>query len=113
MARLPQTNIPYSRVKLSIAQKILDLGYLGKITVAGEGIEKHIAIDLKYRGKVSFITAIERVSKPGRRMYIGAGKLKPVLSGYGSSILSTSQGIMSDQEARKAKVGGEIICRIW
>jgi len=113
MADLKKTEVPFSKLKFALAEKILELGYVRNISVSGEGKSKLITLELKYKGKTSVISGIKRISKPGRRNYVASKNIKPILSGYGTSILTTSKGVLSDKEARQAQVGGEILCQIW
>lgn len=113
MARLKQVEIPYSKMKESLAAKFEQLNYVAKVDVVGEGKQKKIVVKLKYKNKISVITGLKRISTPGRRNYVSAKDIKPTLSGYGVSILTTNKGILSDKEARQAGVGGEIVCQVW
>ena len=90
-------------------------GFVQDFEILSEGINKTILISLKYTGKkrMPIITTLQRVSKPGVRVYSGAKKLPRVLGNLGIAIISTSQGLMTDAQARKMKVGGEILCYIW
>ena len=118
-AKHSRVDIPASTLKVEIA-KILELeGYIGGFkVVGGPGDEKQpfavIRIALKYgpRGE-RVISGIERVSRPGRRVYFGRHEVPPVLAGLGTSILTTSRGVMTGREAVKAGVGGEVLCNIW
>lgn len=113
LAQKEQTSVPHSKLKQSIAEKLLQLDYLSGVDVAGEGKDKTLLITLRYQGKTSVISGLKRVSKPGRRSYVSLKDIKPVLSGHGAAILSTNKGILSDKEAKQAQVGGEVICHIW
>lgn len=112
-AKQKATAIPYSTVKEAIAHKLAELNYLKDVQVSGEGKNKQILVSLVYQSDRPVVTGLQRVSKPGRRVYSKAKDLQPVLSGYGSFLISTSQGIMSDVQARQASIGGEIICKVW
>lgn len=107
------TKIPYSNTKLALAQKLSELGYLETVDVSGEKHLRQITVKLKYKNKTPLVTGLKRISKPGRRVYTNAKDIKPVLSGYGSTILSTSKGILSDKEAKNVGIGGEVICQVW
>ncbi len=107
-------DIPGSKMKIRIAEILKSEGYINNFQVISEGPKKTIRIFLKYDEKRRpVIEGLKRVSKPGRRVYAGYREIPKVLNGYGINIVSTSKGIMTDKEARKAKVGGEIICSIW
>ncbi|MBW0594264.1 30S ribosomal protein S8 [Mycoplasmopsis anatis] len=106
-------SIPYSNKKAKILDLILAEGYISSYAVEGEGVEKTLVVTLKYKGSQSAIVGIKRISKPGLRVYVKADELPKVLSGYGTAIISTSKGIMTDKTARKENVGGEVIAYIW
>ena len=108
--------IPYSGIKLALARKIESLGYLSEVTAATHPTIKNariITAGLVYKNKLPILTHIKRVSKPGRRVYVTVNHQEVVLAGLGSTILTTSHGVLTDREAKLAGVGGEIICRIW
>jgi small subunit ribosomal protein S8 len=106
--------IPKSRLKIGIAEVLKKEGYIDGFDLVEEGVQGAIEIKLKYGpdGEI-VINKIERQSKPGRRLYGGIGDLKPVLNGLGIAVLSTSKGVLSDREARRQKIGGEILCTVW
>ncbi|MDH5510113.1 MAG: 30S ribosomal protein S8 [Nitrospinota bacterium] len=104
---------PASKIKAEIAALLAQQGYISAFKIMKEGVQGSIAIKLKYRDGKPAIRGLKRVSRPGRRVYVGAGEIMPVLSGTGSAILSTNKGILTDMEAREAKVGGEVLCHIW
>ncbi|QDY88537.1 30S ribosomal protein S8 [Mycoplasma anserisalpingitidis] len=106
-------SIPYSNKKAKILDLILAEGYISSYAVEGEGVDKSLVVTLKYKGSQSAIVGIKRISKPGLRVYVKADELPKVLSGYGTAIISTSKGIMTDKTARKENVGGEVIAHIW
>ncbi len=106
-------DVPYSKTKKKIAQVLQDLEYLSSIKVQEEGVKKKLVIKLKYKDDEAAIRNLERVSKPGCRIYVTHDKLPVVLSGYGQAIVSTSRGIMTANEARKKGIGGELICKVW
>lgn len=112
MARKTQVSFPFSKMKLAIAKILKDNGYIGDIKEEGDK-KKEILVQLVYKNGKPAISQIKRVSKPGKRVYAGAQDLKLVLGGYGVSIVSTSVGIMTNKEARKANAGGEIICEVY
>lgn len=106
--------IPKSKLKIGIADVLKKEGYIEGFETVEEGVQGALDLKLKYGpdGEV-VINRIERQSKPGRRLYGGIEDLKPVLNGLGIAVLSTSKGILSDREARRQKVGGEILCTVW
>ena len=106
--------IPASNVKKAIAQILLDEGYIQSFTVEEDGKQGVIHITLKYgQNKSQIITGIRRVSKPGLRIYTNVEDMPRVMKGLGIAILSTSKGIMTDKQARKANVGGEVLAFVW
>lgn len=117
LARHELTRLPASGVKQAIAELLKTEGYVADVRQEEWGPKKHktLTIVLKYgsdRGDCAF-HGIRRVSRPGRRVYVRYDQIPRVLSGLGVSILSTSQGMMTDKQARKLKVGGELICEVW
>jgi small subunit ribosomal protein S8 len=114
MARHKTVVVPGSKLKLEIVRILKEEGYIEDYRVIEEKPQIKIEIVLKYdEKKRPVIAGIKRVSKPGRRIYRGYKELPKVLNGLGMAIISTSQGIMTDHEARKRRVGGEVICEIW
>jgi len=105
--------IPFSKFKFSIAEILEKEGLIGKISAQGRKTNKTIKIELKYDGNNPAISSIKRVSKQGQRIYIKKDELRPVRQGYGVVIISTSQGLMTNTEARKKGLGGELICEIY
>ena len=106
-------DIPASKMKKSIAQILLDEGYIKNFQLIDDGTQGIIRITLKYNGNEKAISALRRVSKPGLRVYAGADELPKVLHGLGIAIVSTSKGVMTDKAARAAHVGGEVLAFIW
>jgi small subunit ribosomal protein S8 len=110
-------SIPYSKIKEAIATVMSQEGYIEDFKVLPEKPQAVLQIKLKYiggrRDRRSVISGLERVSRPGRRVYVGKQRIPWVLSGMGVAILTTSKGIMTGQEARKQGVGGEVLCKIW
>ena len=104
-------DIPASKMKLSIADILVDEGYIAKYDLTGEGVNKNIHVTLKYGADKNekIISGLKRISKPGLRIYADAENLPRVLGGLGIAIISTSQGVMTDKEARKRKIGGEVL----
>lgn len=113
-ARHESVDVPASKLKAEILRIMKAEGFIKNYKVLGEGEKKTIKIILKYNkdGKPA-IKGLKRVSKPGRRVYVGFEEIPPVISGYGCSVLSTSQGVLTDKEARAKRAGGEILCSIW
>ena len=112
-ARHETVDIPASKLKISIAQILLEEGYIKSYQVLEGGYQGVIRITLKYLGKEKVITGLRRVSKPGLRMYAGADDLPKVLRGLGIAIVSTSKGVMTDKKARAEHVGGEVLAFVW
>lgn len=113
-AKHDSVDVPASKVKKAIAQILLDEGYIASFTVIEDGKQGVIHITLKYgQNKTQIITGIRRVSKPGLRIYTNVEDMPKVMKGLGIAILSTSKGIMTDKEARKANVGGEVLAYVW
>jgi small subunit ribosomal protein S8 len=119
-ARHARVDVPMSKVKIEIARILQDEGYIHGYKVVDErtpgdrGTRQVLRIALKYgpRGE-TVISGIERISRPGRRVYFGRHEVPPVLAGLGMSILTTSRGVMTGREAVKAGVGGEVLCNVW
>ena len=105
--------IPFSKLKFGIAEILEKEGFIDKVEKRGRKIKKVIEIKLKYEDKKPVISGLKRISKPGQRIYLSAQEIRRVRSGYGISIISTSKGLMTNKEARKKNMGGEIICEIW
>ena len=113
-AKHDTVDVPASNMKKSIAQILLDEGYIKSYQIVDDGTQGMIHITLKYNaGKEKVITGLRRVSKPGLRVYVGADELPQVLRGLGIAIVSTSKGIMTDKAARAAHVGGEVLAFVW
>lgn len=114
-ARFKSVTVHMSRINLNIAKVLKKSGYVvGYENVKDEKGYQMLKITLKYPdSKRTVITGIERISKPGRRVYVNADSIPKVLNGYGISVLSTSSGVITDQEARELNVGGEVICNVW
>ncbi len=114
VARHDAVTIPASNMKKSIAKILLDEGYIKSVDYIDDGLQGQIKIVLKYAsGKESVIKGLKRISKPGLRVYAKNEEIPKVLGGLGVAIISTSQGVMADKEARKAGVGGEVLAYIW
>ena len=113
-AKHDTVDIPASNMKKSIAQILLDEGYIKSYQIVDDGTQGIIRITLKYNaGKEKAITGLRRVSKPGLRVYVGTDELPRVLRGLGIAIVSTSKGVMTDKAARAAHVGGEVLAFVW
>ncbi|AHB89191.1 30S ribosomal protein S8 RpsH [Thermosynechococcus sp. NK55a] len=115
LARHQTTTIPATRMTRSIAQVLKAEGFIRDFEEQGDGVKRQLVVSLKYRGKQRqpIITALKRVSKPGLRVYANSRELPRVLGGIGIAIISTSSGIMTDREARKQGIGGEVLCYVW
>ena len=125
LARHDRTEMPYSRLKEHVARVLKSEGFVDDVRVSeagdganggadGTGGHKQLTIVLRYgRDKQSALDGVRRVSTPGRRVYVRHDRIPRVLSGMGVSILSTSHGVMTDKDARKQRVGGELLCEVW
>jgi len=114
VARHPKVDVPASKLKAEIARILKEEGYIANFKVAEEGVKKVIKIYLKYGPNNSpVITQIERVSRPGCRVYAGKTDIPRVQGGLGINILTTPRGVMTGKHAYKEGVGGEVLCRIW
>ncbi|MBE9175278.1 30S ribosomal protein S8 [Synechocystis salina LEGE 06155] len=109
------TQVPTTKMTLSIAKVLKSEGFIEDYAETGEGINRALVLTLKYKGKTRqpLINTLQRVSKPGLRVYAPSKKIPRVLGGIGIAIVSTSHGIMTDREARRQGIGGEILCYIW
>jgi len=105
--------IPHSNLKEALAKVLKGRGYIGDIERKGRKIRKFLEISLKYDDGAPALTGARRVSKPSRRMYVKSADLKPVKYGHGIAVISTSQGLMANKEAKEKKLGGEILAEIW
>jgi len=114
MARHEKVDVPNSNTRAGIAQVLQDAGYIRSFKVAKDGKQGLMRVYLRYNqtGK-HFIDTIQRVSRPGRRLYLKSSNIHKVRSGYGLSIMSTNKGIMSGEEASAQNVGGEFLCKVW
>jgi small subunit ribosomal protein S8 len=111
-ALLPAVEIPHSKMKESIAHILKKEGYVSEVTVAGKPF-KTIKLQLKYQGKKSVIEGIKRISRPGLRHYVGSTDIPRVRGGLGVSVVSTPEGVMTGNAARKKNLGGELLCYVW
>ena len=113
-AKHTRVDVPGSKLKLELARILKEEGYINNYVTKGEDVKYVIRIFLRYDAKgTSTISHLSRVSRPGRRVYVGAADIPRVLGGYGISIISTSQGLMSGKRARYEKVGGEILAQVY
>ena len=114
-AKHDTVDVPSSKMKLAIAEILAKEGYIRKYEMVDNGAFQDIRITLKYGADKNekIITGLKRISKPGLRIYAGVDELPRVLGGLGIAIISTNLGVMTDKEARKAKVGGEVLAYIW
>jgi small subunit ribosomal protein S8 len=112
-AKHATVDVPASNMKKSIAEILLEEGYIKNFQLLKDEIQGIIKITLKYNGGTSAISGLRRVSKPGLRVYAGADELPYVLRGLGIAIISTSKGVMTDKKARVANVGGEVLAFVW
>lgn len=108
-------SVPFSKMKYELAKVLHEEGFINGFEVLHENdvVKKELKVFLKYVNNESVIHEITRVSKPSRRIYAGAGNIKPVIGGMGVSILTTNKGLLTDKTAKKMCVGGEIICTVW
>ena len=111
--RKETVNVPFSNLKYEIAKVLEKEGFLKKVGKQGKKTRKKIEIILKYDSGTPVISGLRRISKPGQRIYKKRREIKRVKGGYGKTIISTSKGLMTDREARKQKLGGEVICEVW
>ncbi len=114
----PTVSIPFSKLKYEVAKILEEEGFVEKVEKKGRKVKKVFEITLKYqKGEIEktepVIVGLKRISKPGQRIYVKSKEIKRVRDGYGIAIISTPKGMMTDKEARKKKLGGEIICQIW
>jgi len=113
LARHERTEMPSSKMRLSIAKLLKEEGYVDDFRET-EGPKKLLTIVMRYgRDRQAAIDGLRRVSRPGRRVYVRHDQIPRVRNGYGIAVLSTSSGVMSDRQCRKASVGGELICEVW
>ncbi len=112
-AKHKSVEIPASNMKKDLAQILLDEGYIQGYNVTEDDKQGVMTVDLKYVQEQRAISGIKRISKPGRRVYVGSSDVPKVLNGLGIAIISTSKGVMTDKQARKEAVGGEVICYVW
>ena len=114
-AKHDTVDVPASKIKLAIADILLEEGYIAKYDIVEDGNFKTIRITLKYGvdKNEKVISGLKRISKPGLRVYANSEELPRVLGGLGTAIISTNQGVITDKEARKLQIGGEVLCFVW
>ena len=113
-AKKSEVVLPYSKFKHNLAKVLASEGWINSVAVKEEGKFKNLVVELKYDSTgMPVITGITRVSKPGQRIYSKTSEIPRSLGGVGTTIVSTSKGLMTDKHARQNKVGGEVICQIW
>lgn len=105
--------LPFSKLRLNLAKLLEKEGLVDSVSTHGRKAKKVIEIELKYQAGQPVINKLKRISKPGRRIYIKKSQIRLVRQGYGLAIISTPQGLMTDRQARKKGLGGEILCQIW
>jgi small subunit ribosomal protein S8 len=113
MVKAKEISIPSSNLKVEIAKILKEEGYIHNFKVEDDNKQGILKLTLKYHKGKSAISGLERVSRPGRRVYCGANEIPSVMSGLGVAIISTSKGVLTDKECRELSVGGEVLCYIW
>ena len=109
-----RVDVPASKLKLEIARILKEEGYINNFVIKGEGVKRSIRIFLRYDAKgASSISHLERISRPGRRVYMGSQEIPKVLGGYGVNIVSTSRGLMTGKRARRENIGGEVLAQVY
>jgi small subunit ribosomal protein S8 len=106
-------DIPFSNLKYEIAKVLKKQRFVDKVEKKGKKVRRTIEVTLKYDANQPVVSGLKRISKPGQRIYKKAKEIKSVKGGYGVAVISTPKGLMTDKEARRKKLGGEIICEIW
>lgn len=113
-ARRKDVAFTYTKMRYEIARVLMEEGFINNFQVSGEGVKKQIIVSLKYlEDGTPVIRGLERVSKPGRRVYVGCDEIPKVMGGLGIAILTTPNGIITDKDARQRRIGGELICKVW
>ncbi len=113
-ARHATVEMPTSKIKVAIAEVLKDEGYIKGYSVGGDGPSKTLKVELRYVGKNEpVLSGLKRISKPGLRVYAGSDEIPRVFGGLGVAVLSTSRGVMSGGQARKQRIGGEVLCHVW
>ena len=112
--RYQEVSVPASNLKISLAKILKDEGFIEDYKIVNDNVQGTIELTLKYgQNKERVITGLKRISKPGLRVYAKANEVPKVLNGLGIAVISTSRGVMTDKEARKENLGGEVLCYIW
>ena len=111
--RYEEVKVPTSKIKAEIARILKSEGFIADYKIKKNNIQDILVLSLKYEGKERVITGLKRISKPGLRVYVKADEVPTVLNGLGIAIISTSKGMMTDKEARKVSLGGEVVAYIW
>ncbi len=109
----PTVEMPFSNLRYRVGKILEENGFIEKAEKKGRKTKKTIEIILKYHDKTPAISGVKKISKPGQRIYLGSAQIKKTKEGYGMAIISTSKGLMTGKEARKQKIGGEILLEIW
>jgi small subunit ribosomal protein S8 len=113
-SRQKDVSVPYSRLKYEVARVLLEEGFVSNFQVEGDGYRRRIIVSLKYDDTgASVVRGIELVSKQSRRIYVGADSTPRVIGGLGVAIMTTPRGVITDRDARRKRVGGEVLCRVW
>ena len=114
MVKFDSVDMPLSKLKVSVAKILKEEGYINDYHIQKDDVQGVLSIDLKYdQSNDKVIIGLRRVSKPGCRKYVNADSIPKVMSGLGIGIISTSKGVMTDRQARKMRVGGELLCEVW
>jgi len=113
MVKAKEVSIPSSNLKVEIAKILKEEGYIHNFKVEDDNKQGILKLTLKYHKGKSVISGLERISKPGRRVYCGADEVPRVMNGLGIAIISTSKGVLTDKKCRELRVGGEVLCYIW
>ena len=112
--RHAEMRCPASKLKLAVAEVMASEGFIEGVRVADDSEQPELILQLRYADSgETIIDGLKRVSKPGRRVYVGASEIRPVRNGLGMLIISTSKGVLCDRDARAQKVGGEVLCEVW
>ena len=109
----PEVRVSYTRMMEHIADLLTREGFLEEFSTRGRGIRKTLVVRLRYLDGKPAVEDLRRVSRPGRRVYRAAAEIRPIKSGFGVAVLSTPEGLLTNREAKKRNVGGEVICEVW
>lgn len=113
LAKKETVEVPHSRTKEATVKILKEEGYIASVEIIKQSPQSKMVLTLAYKGKEPVLEGIKRISKPGRKVYMKAKKIPYTLGGFGTTVISTNQGIMTDKQARKKNLGGEIICQVW